>query len=88
MRQNYVRIRILSKPFVPTSGVPQRSVLGPLLFLAFINDVVNCLNFGKVLLSGDDMKLFPKIQSTEDCENLRGDIFSISQWCTRNCLSL
>lgn len=62
MCQNYVRIHdVLSVPFVPTSSVPQGSVLGPLLFLVFINDVVNCVNFGKVLLFADDIKLFSKI---------------------------
>ena len=53
---------------VPSSGVPQGSILGPLLFIIFINDLLvslsSCSGFA------DDLKLYRSISSTHDCELL------------------
>lgn len=76
-----------SQFFVPTSGVPQGSNLGPLLFLIFINDLPECIK-SKNLLFADDLKIFGKINSTKDCYDLQNDLESISRWCTKNCLHL
>lgn len=73
--------------FNPTSGVPQGSVLGPLLFNVFINDIVNCLSVD-CLLYADDLKLFSVISSFEDCARLQKNVSEVENWCLVNDLQL
>ena len=61
------------------SGVPQGSILGPLLFLIFINDIPNCV-ISTVKLFADDAKLYRIIKNKEDCHKLQNDLNQLSAW--------
>ncbi len=63
------------------SGVPQGSVLGPMLFSLFINDLPQCIT-NKSLLFADDMKVFRPVYNESDCISLQEDIHKISNWCS------
>jgi hypothetical protein len=81
------RVRVcgtLSQPFQVTSGVPQGSVLGPFLFNLFINDLCSSVQYCKIPIFADDVKIFRVINSPHDCLLLHSDINSVSDWCTAN----
>ena len=61
-----------SKPV--TSGVPQGTVLGPLLFLIYINDLPNCVNSSTIRLFADDCLIYKEIHSQQDTEDLQADL--------------
>ena len=61
------------------SGVPQGSVLGPILFLVDINDLEEGV-IGKILKFADDTKLFTKTKEIGDKQNLQDDIDKLVKW--------
>jgi len=61
------------------SGVPQGSVLGPLLFLIYINDLDEGIK-SLILKFADDTKIFRKIVSDEDSRQLQNDLDLLLQW--------
>ena len=61
------------------SGVPQGSVLGPILFLIYINDLDDDIT-SKVLTFADDTKVFRKINSDADRQHLQDDLNKLIEW--------
>ena len=59
--------------------VPQRSVLGPILFLVYINDLEEGVT-GKILKFADDTKLFRKVKEIGDKQNLQDEIDKLVKW--------
>ena len=71
----------LSHPADVTSGVPQGTVLGPLLFLLYINDLPRYVSTGtEVRLFADDTALFRPIKSNYDHLRLQADLLNLQEW--------
>ena len=67
------------------SGVPQGSILGPLLFVLFINDMFSCVSEGtNIALYADDTKIWREIFSYSDHQILQNDINNLFEWSVRN----
>ena len=64
-----------------TSGVPQDSLLGPALFVLFINDMSCAVSQCSTLAwFADDAKCFRTIRSASDCVLFEGDIDTLVDW--------
>ena len=79
----------LSSPRTISTGVPQGSILGPLLFVLFINDLPEATAKCSVLLYADDAVLFSSAKDAQTIEQaLNYDLSVISDWISQNHLFL
>ena len=86
-RRQCVKINsVLSSWLQVTSGVPQGSVLGPLLFALYINELPSLVS-SQLLMFADDIKLYRRIRSSIDCRILQTDINILLDWSNHWLLS-
>lgn len=72
-----------------TYGVPQGTVLGPLLFLLYINDIVNVINGSKIELFADDTMLYVTGNDLSHMKRtINSDLNQIFEWLCANKLSI
>ena len=70
-----------------TSGVPQGSILGPTLFVLFLNDITGEIDKNtNILMYADDTKIWREIKCEDDHHVLQCDINSLMDWAVRNCM--
>ena len=70
------------------SGVPQGSVLGPVLFLVYVIDLESSLKFSDALTFADDTKIIKVIRGILDHANLQEDLCNVVDWSVLNNMTL
>ena len=66
------------------SGVPQGTVLGPLLFLVLLSDISNDINHSSVVSFADDTRVYRQISDSNDCDYLQYDLDNVYTWARTN----
>ena len=66
------------------SGVPQGTVLGPLLFLILMSDIDEGIVNSKIISFADDTRLYNSVSEVEDCDVLQSDLNTIYKWADAN----
>ena len=79
-RQQRVLLQQSKSPWKPvSSGVPQGSILGPVLFLLYVNDIPNIVE-STAKMFADDTKVYRVSASVQKCEILQQDLNKLSAW--------
>ena len=79
---------ITSSTLKLTCGVPQGSILGPLFFIIYVNDIKTSLNFCNHLLYADDTVLYKTGELGTSTINMQSDLCEFKKWTDRNQLTM
>ena len=79
-KQQITVVGATSQELPVTSGVPQGSLPGPILFLLFVDDLPNTVKISRVACYADDTKIFKSIDSITDCNALQSDLNDLVSW--------
>jgi hypothetical protein len=78
--QRVIANGVISISSLVTSGVPQGSVLGPLLFLVMIDSITSCATSSWISIFADDSRVSKDIRTMADAEVLQDDLDNIYTW--------
>ena len=89
-RQQFTSINGTNSDTQPVScGVPQGSVLGPILFLIYVNDMANAVSNGNIRLFADDTGLYIAHKNIDNLTTLaKNEMSSLFKWCQINKLTV
>ena len=80
-RQRVTVLGATSEDLPVTSGVPQGSILGPAVFLLYVNDLPEVISSSsRVLMFADDTKIFREIKTLGDASSLQKDLGKLATW--------
>ena len=89
-RQQFVAFKNINSDISHVScGVPQGSILGPVLFLLYVNDLANTLNNAKFVLFADDTNIIFENENYQTlAKDVKNGLKSLSEWFNQNKLSI
>ena len=80
-RQRVTVLCATSEDLPFTCGLPQGSILGPTLFLLYVNDLPEVISSSsRVLMFADDTKIFREIKTLGDASSLQEDLGKLATW--------
>ena len=86
-QQRITVLRSISSSRTVSLGVPQGSILGPVLLLLYVNDLPDVVENYKIACFADDTKIFRHVDSIADASLVQSDLFNLDNWSATNNLT-